>query len=521
MRHELLAGQYRDSVSLMRLSSALEKHPGIIRVSAVMASPANLDLLREAGLLHGELAAEPNDLIIAAAGEADAVDAVLAEARAAVLQGDKSPASGAGRDAVPPRCLDMLESEEPQLAFISTPGAWAAHEAWKAVKRGLHVMIFSDNVPVEEEAALKRFATERGLLVMGPDCGTAILGGTPLGFANVVRRGSIGVVGASGTGMQQICCLVHQWGQGISQAIGVGGHDLSREVGGLTMSLGLRMLAEDSATRVIVMVSKPPSPDVARALMKQAASCGKPVVVNFLGDATAAGTGLHPAATLPAVTLEDAARLAVELAGGQPPTLASDCSTLPSASVTTPRHVRGVFSGGTFCYEAALLLSHLADLHTNTPLRPEQRLQDPWHSHGHCLVDMGDDVFTRGRPHPMIDDSLRLSRLAEECADPSVAVILLDVVLGHGAHASPAASLAAVLARGKRQAEEQGRELAVIAFVCGTDQDPQGMDAQCALLREAGCVVLHSSTEAARCAAHVAEHGTLPTAHYAEAQEII
>lgn len=498
MRHELLAGQYRDSVSLMRLSSALEKHPGITRVSAVMASPANLDLLREAGLLEGTLAAEPNDLIIAAAGEAEAVNAVLAEARAAVLEGGKSESTGgSGSVAMPPRSLSMLKAEDQQLAFISTPGAWASHEAWKAIKCGMHAMIFSDNVPVEEEAALKRYATARNLLVMGPDCGTAILGGTPLGFANVVRRGNIGIVGASGTGMQQISCLVHQWGQGISQAIGTGGHDLSREVGGLTMSLGLRMLAEDPATSVIVMVSKPPSPQVAQKLMEQAASCGKPVVVNFLGDAKTTGTGIHPAATL-----EEASRLAVQLVGGQVP----ESDTLPTASpafAPGQRHVRGVFSGGTFCYESTLLLSHLNDLHTNTALTPEQSLHDPWHSQGHCLVDMGDDVFTRGRPHPMIDDSLRLARLAQECADPSTAVVLLDMVLGHGAHANPAATLAAAVTLGKQQAIAQGRDLAVIAFVCGTDQDPQHMDTQCALLREAGCILLNSSTQAARYAAHL------------------
>src|SRR5580704_9603583 len=95
-------------------------------------------------------------------------------------------------------------------------------------------MIFSDNVPIAEEASLKHEARERGLMVMGPDCGTAIIGGVPLAFANAVPRGDIGIIGASGTGIQEVSTLIARAGRGVRHAIGTGGRDMHAEVGGLT-----------------------------------------------------------------------------------------------------------------------------------------------------------------------------------------------------------------------------------------------------------------------------------------------
>jgi succinyl-CoA synthetase alpha subunit len=363
--------------------------------------------------------------------------------------------------------MALAEAPESNLALVSVPGEYAAAEAAKALARGLHVMLFSDNVAVDDEVALKRDASARGLLVMGPDCGTAIIDGVPLAFANVVRRGPIGCVAASGTGLQQVTTLVDRLGLGVSQAIGTGGRDLSEAVGGITMLDGLKLLAADRDTRVIVLISKPPAPAVAERVIAAAARAPKPVVVNFIGATPAArGKNLHFARTL-----EDAARAAVALARGRKP---AKGAPMPR-SAETRRRVCGLFSGGTFCYEAELILG--AD--------------------GHELIDLGDDQYTRGRPHPMIDHRLRNDRIVAAAKDPGVAVILLDIVLGYGAHPDPAAEMASAL----RAARKANRRVAFVGSVCGTQADPQGLARQEAALRKEGVLLAPSNAAAARMAA--------------------
>jgi succinyl-CoA synthetase alpha subunit len=503
---KIIRNFYRDSVSLMQLSSRLGKLPGVRQASAIMASEANLALLREAKLLTGAIEAGPNDLLIALDGDSDAaVAAALAEAEAAFSE---KPAAGGGGGPrrEPPRSLEMGLEASPaaNLALISTPGDYAAAEAMKALRLGLNVMLFSDNVPVADEIALKRFARARDLMVMGPDCGTAIVGGIPLGFANVVRRGSIGVVAASGTGLQQVTCLVDRLGEGISQAIGTGGHDLSREVGGITMLQGLESLAKDPATKVIVLISKPPAKEVADAVLAKARAARKPVVVNFLG---ADPDSISGAKLIAAKTLEDAAHAAVALARGRTPKRApqSKAAKLPKLR-RGQKYVRGLYSGGTFCYEASLLLGEaLQDVYSNTPVGKAVRLEDVWESRGNSLVDLGDDVFTRGRPHPMIDHRLRNERTVKEAADPETAVILLDVVLGYGSHMDPASEIVPAIAAARKRAKKGGRNLAFVGFVCGTEGDPQGFSAQDDALRDAGMILTASNAQAVRLAARIAE----------------
>jgi FdrA protein len=485
--HKVVANLYRDSVSLMQLSAALAKMPGVEQASAIMATPANLDLLREAGLMNGELAARPNDLLVAVRGKSAApLQAALAAAVAAL---DKPPerVAGGGPAQQLPRSLQMGLAQAPQanLALISVPGEYAAAEAMKALRLGLNVMLFSDNVSLADEVALKKYARERKLLVMGPDCGTAIVDGIPLGFANAVRRGAIGVVGASGTGTQQVTSLVHRLGAGVSHAIGTGGHDLHRDVGGITMLQGLERLARDPQTKAIVLISKPPAPEVAQAVLDAARRAGKPVVVNFVGSPLQ----LKEKNLFSVKTLEEAARAAVALAAGKrPPRSVASNRTIPRISFKkSQRFIRGLYSGGTFCYEATALLGNAW---SNTPIDPARKLADPWKSKEHSLVDLGDDVFTRGRPHPMIDHRLRNERLLEEAADPAVAVILFDVVLGYGSHPDPAAEMLPALRKARK------RPIALVASVCGTDEDPQGLERQEAALREAGVLLADSNARA-------------------------
>lgn len=491
---------------MMLLSAALRDLSGVEQASAIMATPANLDMLREVGLLDGAPPdAGTSDLLIVVQGaRPGALEAALAIAEAELRKPPQVSSDSAVRT-LPPASLQMALRQLPgaNLALISTPGEYAAAEAAKALRLGLNVMLFSDNVPIDDEVALKKYGREHGRLVMGPDCGTAIVDGVPLGFANVVRRGAVGVVGASGTGTQQVTCLVHRYGEGVSQAIGTGGRDLRTEVGGITMLQGLDALARDPATRVIVLVSKPPAPEVAARVLAAARKVRKPVVVNFIGAGiTAKGANLHFARTL-----DDAARAAVALARGRAPARRPATPALPRMPdgvprlAATQRYLRGLYSGGTFCYEASALLGDsLGAVRSNAPVDPQLHLADVWQSVEHTVVDLGDDEFTRGRPHPMIDQTLRNERLLKEAADPSVAVILLDIVLGYGAHPDPATPIAAAVEKARANAARKRRRIAFVGFICGTDGDPQGYARQEATLRAAGMLLADSNAQAVRIA---------------------
>ncbi len=508
---KIVRNLYRDSVSLMQFSTQVAKLAGVQQASAVMATENNLSLLREAGLLTGQLEVKPNDLLIVLQGDDEtALAAALQEAEAALNQSPTPQAAGGGPRRISPRSIAMGLAELPtaNLALIATPGEYAAAEALKALHLGLHVMLFSDNVTPAEEIMLKQYARDHNLMVMGPDCGTAIINGIPLGFANVVRRGDIGLVAASGTGLQQVTCLIDRWGKGVSQAIGTGGHDLHSSVGGISMLQGLKALIADPATQEIVLISKPPSPDVTQRVLEQASQAGKPVVVNFLGATSAAiqGEGISAARTL-----EEAAAMAVALSDGRQPDqqareLAPDLISAMAAEAQrlSPRqqYIRGLYSGGTFCYEALLLLAEsVGPVYSNIPLEAEYRLADVWQSQQHTIVDLGYDLFTRGRPHPMIDQRLRNERILKEAADPEVAVILLDVVLGYGSHPDPASEIAPIIQQARKVVAESGRRLLFVGSVCGTLADPQNLTRQETALREAGVLLADSNAQAVRLAA--------------------
>ena len=482
---------YRDSVELMRVAAQLERLPGVLRAALMMATPANRQLLDEAGLLERDgIAARPNDLVVAVAAEEDAsAERALAEAER-LLVARIAPTPSSSEEAAPRSITDALaQLPDANLAIISTPGAYATAEALKALKRGLHVFLFSDNVPIADEIELKRVARRKGLLLMGPDCGTAILDGVPLGFANAVGRGRLGLAGASGTGLQQVSCLIDRFGEGVSQVVGVGSRDLDERVGGLMMLSAIEHLAHDASTTVIVLVSKPPAPSVAVRVLETARATGKPVVVTFLGGDPEA---ISQAGAMPAATLEDAARFAVALIRGEAlaasdgldPELVARARVGVGRPAAGQHHIRGLFSGGTLCQEAAVIIDESAGRDA-----------------GHTSIDLGDDAYTQGRPHPMIDFRLRNARIVSAAADPTTAVILLDVVLGYGAHPDPAGALTPAIEHARQHAREAGRSVAFVASVCGTQRDPQNLPLQEDKLAAAGVNLARSNAQAARLAA--------------------
>jgi FdrA protein len=500
---------YRDSVSLMQFSEKIRVMPGIHQASAVMATENNISLLVEAGLLASPVPSSPNDLLIIVEGsDIGSANSALNTAEELLKKRGDDTGDSVLRG-IPPRSLAMGLDLLPgaNLALISTPGEYAAAEALKALKHGLHVMMFSDNVSSEDELMLKRYSHAHELLFMGPDCGTAIINGIPLGFANVVQSGDIGIVAASGTGLQQVSSLIDRFGGGISQALGTGGHDLSARVEAITMKQGIAALTADPATRIIVLVSKPPAPQVLDGVLSEAERSGKPVVIDFIG---ADPSSLTRGKLLGVRTLEDAARASVALSQGLSPAIGAFSiptqQVVEAASLLQPvqKYVRGLFSGGTFCYETLLLLAEsLGPVYSNIPLKPEQRLANVWKSQGHTAIDLGDDLFTQGRPHPMIDFRLRCELLMQEASDPETAVILLDVVLGYGSNMDPAGELIPAIESARQTASAAGRGLVVIGSVCGTKSDPQNLARQEETLRQAGVLLAESNAQAAWLAASI------------------
>ena len=488
----VLFSTYRDSVGLMHLSHALESVPGVQRVAVMMGTPHNKALLQQAGLLAAEgEAGGANDLLVCVQAE---TPAVAAEAlRQATARMTPQQGRGAAAGAVAPRTLETALRRLPDanLACIAVPGEYAVHEARKALQHGLHVFLFSAHVDLAAEVSLKNLAAQQGLLVMGPDCGTAVLNGVPLGFANQLSRGSVGLIAASGTGLQQVSCLLACQGIGVSQAIGVGGRDVHERVGGHSMRAALQALAQDADTRVLVLIAKPPAASVAAQLAREAAQTGKPCVLAFVGASTlAAGSG----GVYPAATLEEAALLAGALARGTP--LPTKPAALPASLVQVAqaaratlqpgqRLVQALYCGGTLAHEALGLLRRalgtvVSNLDETLGVAPAA---------AHVVLDLGAEEFTQGRPHPMIDPSTRRPYLLEAASNPEVAVVLGDVMLGWGAHADPAGVLAAAWQEARAVAGTAGRALVGIVHVCGAPDDPQGFEQQCQLLREHGLLL--------------------------------
>jgi FdrA protein len=382
----------------------------------------------------------------------------------------------------------------------------------QAIARGLNVFLFSSNVSREEEVEMKRLAKDKGLLLMGPDCGTSIINHKVLGFGNVIREGGIGLVSASGTGLQEVTTLIHKAGLGISQAIGTGGGDLSEQVGGITMTQGIRLLEEDKKTKVIVLISKPPAAGPMSDVLEVARSCAKPVVVNFLGAEMSPGL---LGKLRSAKTLDEAATVACELAGGRrgaTDLLPKEAMALASAEhkklAKGQRYLRGLFAGGTFCYESQCVLQPtLGEVYSNAPVNPEFKVSGDAPSKKHTCIDMGAEEFVEGRAHPMMDFSLRNLRILQEARDPGTAVILIDVELGYGSNPDPAAQLVPIIQKAKRTAADAGRSLPFVASVVGTEGDFQGLPHQLEALSGAGALIMPSNAQATRLAALIASGG--------------
>ena len=486
--------RYVDSVSLMGVSERVTALAGIENAEAQMATCANQDVLKLLGYALPETVS-PNDLVIAITAEDEsAYDAALKLAEDIIDRKNTDDQRHYGDISE----IDM-EEEPYDLCQISLPGEYAAAEARKALEKGMDLFIFSDNVSLEEELELKLLGQSLGRLVMGPDAGVALIDGVALAAGSIIRKGPIGIVAASGSGAQEVGCIIEKCGLGVSNIIGTGGRDLYPRIGGITMLEGIRRMEEDPETTVIVLVSKLADLGVMDKVLTVADSCAKPVVALFLGSGESLFAGHRVHGTF---SLEAAALKAVELAGGdvsgftcsdgELEKIVEDCMAKLSPD---RKYFRGLYCGGTFTEEALqYFVAHNPDvpLYSNLKNAYSTRLEDSEKSIGHAILDLGAEDFTAKAPHPVFDPGLRLKRLCQELEDPEVAVVLLDFITGPGVAYDPITAFA------NECAKHPG--VIFISNICGSLEDPQNVEEKQKLLEKAGVIVTKSNYQSTRLA---------------------
>jgi len=512
IRTRVVKGQYHDSVSLMLAAKEIKKIEGVEDAAVVMGTDANKALLKQAGLLTEEAqSASADDLVISVKKDKGA-DAILSQIDDFLVSKSRAATGSLKKELQSIRSAVRFDPEI-NFAEISVAGAYAAREAREALASGLHVLLFSDNVSIEDEVSLKKYAVSQGLLLMGPGAGTAIINGIGLGFANAVPTGPVGIVSAAGTGLQEVSTLLAGYGIGISQAIGTGGRDLSKKVGGLMAIAGIEALIEDVNTKVIILVSKPADNDVTENILDVLKTGKKECVICTLGarfEQPQVGF-IHFTHTL-----EECAYTAAAIMGTELPDFQSflqneikkqqtQASKLRSRLGSGQKFIRGLYSGGTLCYEAQVIWKELLNepVFSNAPLEKKNTLKEKNSPEFHTALDLGEEEFTVGRPHPMIDNDLRTRYISIAGSDPTTAVVVMDVMIGYGAHPNPGLELGDAIRLAKKDAERQGRDLIVITCVTGTKDDPQGLAETIIKLEEAGAVVCNTNAQSARLAGMV------------------
>lgn len=508
IRNYIEKDQYYDSVFLMRIANEIGKQEGIEKISVGMGTPLNKDTLSEMGLLlpAGEQAG-PNDLIFAISADSDEFAQKVKEAFFEIITSKKTKKTNSYKT-IDNLCQNVKDIN---LAVITVAGEFAYEQAKAALENKMNVFMFSDNVSIEQEIKLKNMASKKDLLMMGPNCGLCFINGIALGLCSKTRRGNIGIVAASGSGMQEVMAIIHKNGLGISHAIGTGGRDLSEQIGGATMIQGIRLLEKNDMTEVIVLISKPPAVKTLKLILDEVNKCTKPVIIQFIND----NSGLiEGSLAISSKSFGDTAAIAVALAKKEQYKLSTEQEkfdkvksvALEQAKSMAPeqKYFRGLYCGGTLMEESmTVMTNYVGDIFSNAPFEKKLMLESPFESRENSLIDMGEEDFTKGRPHVAIDPLVRLERFKKEARDSETAVILLDFLLGYSMHEDPAGIMAEVISKEKKLSAQDGRHLCVVASICGTDYDPQGYDNQKEKLEKAGVIVMENNGMAARMAAAV------------------
>ncbi len=507
-------GEYFDSVTLMIASRKIRETKGVIDSSIVMGTKENKAILKASGLFIDLFnKSDDTDMLISLKTESEKIANDVLKNIDSTLKSLRKK-----EDSIDSISVSNIDSAikimpDANLAIISIAGKYAAEEAMKCLKQGLHVLIFSDNVAYEDEIKLKKYGKEKGLLVMGPDCGTAIINGTPLAFANEVKKGNIGIVAASGTGLQEASSIISCLGGGISQAIGTGGRDIKKYIGGIMFIEGIKALIADDKTKVILLISKPPDDKVLSKIALSLKKSEKSVVAIFIG-AQADNLKMFPA--IIASNLEEAAyfakglscvgdiKAAKDLLSKKYSDIIRQASNKKIKFTKTQKYLRALYSGGTFCAEAQpVFASYIKNIYSNAPICGSKKLRDSNISNKNTVVDLGEDEFTVGRPHPMIDYSLRCERIIRESKDPETAIILFDIVLGYGSNMNPVSDLKNAIIEARKTSLKINNNILFICSVTGTDEDPQNRQSVIRDLEKLGVEIFDSNYSACLYSANI------------------
>ena len=531
---------YRDSLELLRLSDEIKRYPGIMEASLVMGTKTNKDILIKLGFPINQIAkAESSDMIIALRAKDDGLLLATVPKIEAILRGTSGERTIELDHSSPNERYD-LESvlgsvKDINIALISVPGEYVKDLAFKLIDEGIHQQIFSDHVPMDDELQIKRYAVKNHVLILGPGAGTSIINGNGIGFSNAVTAGPVAIVAAAGTGLQEVSTLLDHCGIGVRHGLGVGGNDPKANIGGLMMSEALKLLDNCEGIDVINIVSKPPSASVQQKIIDHATKHGKKkYVMTFIGGSETSKniegektrrakrlTNQSKKITISNTLTSSVLATAKHIANMNSSELSVDPIYVPIEDlkrlVTTERkkitneqkYLRALYTGGTFAYETQVILNGLAigPLYSNAPLIKAQLLQDPMKSFKNSIIDLGEEEFTKGRAHPMIDPTIRKLRIVEEASFDDVAVIVLDFVLGYGSNSDPVGSVIDEIKKAKLMAAKAKRHLSVIAHVCGTRRDPQGYDRSLTRLKNAGVPVLPTNAFAAIATAGIIAKG--------------
>lgn len=489
--------RYVDSVTLMAIGDKILKIDGIENAEVQMGTPANLQLLQSLGYITEENI-ESDDLVMAVTGDTKEHLKLAFSQIEKILDHRTEEEDEIVYHNI--NDINLLEDEY-DLVQISLPGKYAYAEAKKALDKGLHVFIFSDNVSLSEELALKKLGSEKGLLVMGPDCGVGMLNGVCLGAGSIMREGEVGIIAASGSGAQEVACIIEKCGYGISAIIGTGGRDLYPEIGGVTMLQGMGILEKDEKTKVIVLVSKLADSNVMEKVLTEADKVKKPVIAIFLGSEESLFLN-HK--VIPAYSLEAAALQACKILNPNGNIniqyTQEEIDRIVAKEIKqytrNQKYFRGLYCGGTFTEEGLIYFSRNlpgTTLYSNLDTKYANKLPDHQTSVGHCILDMGAEDFTKDAPHPVFDPGIRIKRLKEELADKELAVILLDFITGPGVAQDPITPIVKIIGN-----HSGDRHITYIANICGSYEDPQNIVEKKKLLEDAGVIVTGSSYESAR-----------------------
>ncbi|MBP7654797.1 acyl-CoA synthetase FdrA [Candidatus Dependentiae bacterium] len=502
IKNYIIKNRYFDSVMLMSIANSASKCEGIKNLAAMMATDNNKEVLRNTKMIDktGEKA-EPNDLLVCINAEAESFCEPALKKFKELLDNKSSAENKSDKIELTSIADGIKEYADSNLVLFSIPGPFVKREAKTALSAGKNVMIFSDNVTIDEELELKQIAKQNGLIVMGPDCGTSIINGKGIAFANSMPIGKIGIIGASGTGIQQVSCILANKGYGVKHAIGLGGRDLSKQIGGISMLTAIDAMEKDIDIEIVILISKPPFPEVEKKIFDRLKNYKKKIVVNFLkGDETECKKRRIPFAS----TLENAANLAISILENKPfepkefDAEKKEIDQLLKSirnKTGSSKYVRGLYSGGTLCDEALFIMAQYGlEVFSNIPLTPELKLKNAYESYKNTLVDLGDDEFTKGRPHPMIDYTLRCQRIVEESSKKDTGIILFDIVTGYGSHINPVEPLSEAITKSLKN----NKNLVFIASICGTSYDIQNINEIKKQLEKLGVIFMPTNAQAAK-----------------------